>query len=104
MGTVLKILQLAGAPKLVSERFARVLGLDPSMDTARLSKGQVQVLSLARALMRNPDVLVAIHPLGFIPSHRRSQMWQLLRAWQAGGVQRIIQLLAEDAEPRPNAV
>jgi len=92
--TVVRALERVGAPKMVAARFCYALGLDPLFDVTHLVPGQAQVLALACALWRDPDVLALIRPLALVVPEMREQMKHLLRAWQFGGIPKIVQWLS----------
>lgn len=95
--TVLEELEGTGTPEKTAASLARVLGLDPSMNTARLAPGHLQVLALARALLRDPELLVAVRPLALVDGPRRARLRALLRLWQAGGAGRLVRWLGGGA-------
>merc|ERR1719282_2233357 len=68
---------------------AQAFGLNPDLDASSLPPGDAQVLSLIRTLTRNPEILVAVRPLAFVPARMRHKMQMVLRAWQFGGARRM---------------
>jgi len=58
-----------------------------------LAPGDLQLLAIARAMLRDPEVLVLIRPFAYIASKHRPRLAELLRAWQTGGAERIVECL-----------
>jgi hypothetical protein len=104
---VCEALQIAGAPKSLAEAFAFALGLPMGDLTDRLPPGQQQILALARAMLRDPAVLVLVRPFAFVRPHHRSKVQALLRMWQEGGTAQIVSwLMGKPVDPngaRPSA-
>jgi len=47
-------------------------------------------ISIVRLLLRDPEVLVLMRPLGLVTPKKHLQLRQLLRAWQVGGGARTL--------------
>jgi len=60
-----------------------------------LTPGEAQVLSIARAILRDPAVLVLIRPLAYVVPRQRALFRQLLRIWQMGGMPQIMDFFDE---------
>eukprot|EP00929_Paragymnodinium_shiwhaense_P078750 TRINITY_DN40845_c0_g1_i1.p1 TRINITY_DN40845_c0_g1~~TRINITY_DN40845_c0_g1_i1.p1 ORF type:complete len:1001 (-),score=89.56 TRINITY_DN40845_c0_g1_i1:130-3132(-) len=98
--TVVESLCDTGAPTDISEAFARVLELNPLVKVQRLAPGEVQALALAQAMLRDPAKLVLVRPLAFVARSQRRNLQFLLRVWQQGGSERIVQWLRGDTGSR----
>mmetsp|Transcript_24144 Transcript_24144/g.77752 ORF Transcript_24144/g.77752 Transcript_24144/m.77752 type:complete len:1462 (-) Transcript_24144:77-4462(-) len=89
MGTtapsLLDQLEFTGAPKDLCHALAEAVGLEPHRETASLGMGSMQVFSIIRAILVDPDVLCAFRPLAFVPMDMRMSVHMLLRLWQGGG-------------------
>lgn len=95
--SVLEALQCGGVNRRVASAVAQVLGLDPAASEACLPPGQAQLVALLRALLRNPEILVLVHPLAYVQVNMRERMHHLLRVWQAGGgAEQLIRLLVPE--------
>jgi ABC-type multidrug transport system fused ATPase/permease subunit len=93
--TVHQAFTLAGASQDDGLRLAHILGLDPEHVSEHLPPGGIQCLSLGRALLRDPEVLVMARPLAYVPLALRTRMACLLRLWQAcGGMQPLLHRLS----------
>jgi len=93
--TVQEAMALGGNPEHLTSRFATALGLTPSDTVEELTPGEVQVLSIARAMLRDPAVLVLIRPLAHVVPRQREVFRQLLRIWQMGGMPQIMDCFDE---------
>mmetsp|Transcript_112598 Transcript_112598/g.223848 ORF Transcript_112598/g.223848 Transcript_112598/m.223848 type:complete len:1069 (-) Transcript_112598:50-3256(-) len=93
--TVQEAMALGGMPEHLVSRFASALGLAPSDTVDELTPGEKQVLSVARALLRDPAVLVLVRPLAHVVPQQRAGFRRLLRIWQAGGMQQITDWVTE---------
>jgi len=91
--TVQETLALAGAPNIVAHSFAQVLELDPEKSVEVLAPGETQLLAIARAMLRDPEVLVLIRPFAFVATRHRTRLGRLLRVWQMGGAEGIVETL-----------
>jgi len=93
--TVKQAMGLGGMPEEFVSRFATALGLTLSDTMEELTPGEAQVLSVARALMRDPAVLILVRPIAHLPPEQRAGFRQLLRVWQMGGMQQIVDRVSE---------
>merc|ERR1712048_1052149 len=82
-------------PAELARRLAIVLDLIPSDSINVLTRGQIQAVSLARALMRDPMVLVLVRPFALMDQLLRRRLQSMLRVWQQGGAQHVVDLLLE---------
>merc|ERR1719468_228489 len=87
---VQEAMALGGNPEHFTSRFATALGLTPSDNVEELTPGELQVLSIARALLRDPAVLVLIRPFAYMVPRQREFFQQLLRIWQMGGMPEVM--------------
>jgi len=88
--TVHEAMALGGMSENLASCFASALGLTPSDTVEELTCGERQVLSVGRALLRDPAVLVLVRPLAYVVPQQRAGFQRLLRIWQAGGMQQIV--------------
>eukprot|EP00929_Paragymnodinium_shiwhaense_P020900 TRINITY_DN13784_c0_g1_i2.p1 TRINITY_DN13784_c0_g1~~TRINITY_DN13784_c0_g1_i2.p1 ORF type:complete len:300 (-),score=9.16 TRINITY_DN13784_c0_g1_i2:31-930(-) len=88
-----------GAPESIVDAIACALDLDPKAQLNRLPPGELQILAIARALLRDPAMLVLVRPLAFVAPQRRRRAHLLLRAWQAGGSKRLVHWLMGTPAP-----
>eukprot|EP00931_Biecheleriopsis_adriatica_P115871 TRINITY_DN91622_c0_g1_i1.p1 TRINITY_DN91622_c0_g1~~TRINITY_DN91622_c0_g1_i1.p1 ORF type:complete len:954 (+),score=157.69 TRINITY_DN91622_c0_g1_i1:142-3003(+) len=109
--STMEALHFAGAPMKVATRLSDVLGIPLVGNVNRLPPGQLQTLSIARALLRDPPMLVLDGTLACIQQSRRPRIESLLRAWQHGGLQLILNWLipgspaaGETAPPSPRTL
>jgi len=90
---VLETLASAGTAPIVAHSFAQVLELDTTKNVEVLAPGEMQLLAIARAMLRDPEVLVLIRPFAFVATRLRNRLAQLLRVWQMGGAECIVETL-----------
>lgn len=113
--TVQGCISLAGAPAIIAHSLAQILELRPERPVELLAPGDLQLLAIARAMLRDPEVLVLIRPFAYVASRKRQRLAELLRAWQTGGAERIVEcllrqqgrhlnVLEERARPRPRTL
>mmetsp|Transcript_119592 Transcript_119592/g.232847 ORF Transcript_119592/g.232847 Transcript_119592/m.232847 type:complete len:228 (-) Transcript_119592:82-765(-) len=93
--TVQEALALGGTLEHFTSKFAAALGLTPSATMVELTPGELQVLSIARALLRDPAVLVLVRPFAYMVPRQRAAFQQLLRVWQMGGMPEIMDCFDE---------
>ena len=86
----LHALQICGIGAELAHKMLAALGLDPTRDYATLSAGDQKMLGLVRAVLRDPDILVLVHPLAFVPTCMHNKIRSLLRVWQAYGGSKIL--------------
>jgi hypothetical protein len=96
--TVLEALCMGGQSETIARNLICVLGMNPDQAHDRLSVGQVHMIQMARALLRNPEVLVIIRPLDFVELEYRHKIGQILRMWQSAGFEAIVNWLANGPE------
>ncbi len=88
-------LDAAGVTEMLDERFPDGVDTDVGDDGARLSGGQRQAISLARALLGNPRLLVLDEPTNHLDA---DAIGRLLRAIEAMPVPPAVLLITHDSE------
>ena len=66
------------------------LSLCPDAPVESLTLGESQMLAIGRALLRNPQVLVAIRPMDVLTEGNKVLVGTLLRAWLKGGSRAVM--------------
>ena len=72
------------------------LGMDPSRPANSLSGGEQQRLSIGRALLGRPKVLLLDEPFSHVDGFLKERLFQLLKAWQRKTKATVV-LVAHDA-------
>mmetsp|Transcript_69063 Transcript_69063/g.191261 ORF Transcript_69063/g.191261 Transcript_69063/m.191261 type:complete len:293 (+) Transcript_69063:392-1270(+) len=84
-----------GASPEVATNFANLLGLPAGETSERLSLGKSIMASLAKYLLWDPAVLLAVRPYSSAPPELQGEILDLLVAWQAGGGGRMLRRMLE---------
>jgi len=100
--SIIEQLEFTGAPKALCQALVEAVGLEPERETASLGTGSMQVFSIVRAILLDPDVLCAFRPLAVVPIDMRDWLHQLMRLWQGGGgLPSIAKMLGVELDPLP---
>lgn len=92
-----EVLEMLGTPTNIAKSLAVVLGINPMMRCDQLAPGEMQAVSIARLLLRDPDIVLCDKSMTLMTDWARGRMTKLLRAWQAGGgIERILSWLLAD--------
>jgi len=94
--TSLEELLATGVMPRQAAALLKCLDIDPDQIARHLSPGQTQLLTLLRALLRDPEVLVVARPVAFVSPNVQRNAFTLLRVWQAhGGANGLLRLCDE---------
>lgn len=91
---------LAGASEEVAHNLARAFDLEPDEIHMRLPPGKAAMQALARALLRDPTILLATRPLSTVPREVQADVMNLLLAWQTGGGAEFLVEMLRSAAPK----
>lgn len=96
--------ELRGLNRREAHRWADELGLQPHLHkpASQLSRGLLQRLSLARAMLHSPSVLLFDEPLTGLDAASQEHFWQTTRALRAAG--RIVFVITHQLDAPTGAV
>jgi len=93
-------LMLSGATEDIACKLAQIFDLDPDEGHVRLPSGKALMLGLARSMLRNPTILMAVRPMASTVPENQDKVMRLLWVWQKfGGGQALVNLLGSNDLP-----
>merc|ERR1712039_549825 len=95
--TVKEDFMLSGATEEAALKLSQLFDLDPHEIHMRLPPGRASMQALARSLLRDPSILLAVRPMSSTSPELRENVMRLLLTWQhCGGGKTIMSLLGRN--------
>merc|ERR1719491_1160377 len=78
---------------------ANAFGLVPEQQISQLHPGQLKLISVLQAVLRDPEVLILPNPYALMPAVQRKRVAAMLRVWQScGGTQGLLRIFSDNKD------